>query len=262
MQGTMIVIGAGRVGTALHARSVGIGLACTLVGRDSGWEALDGPQGDPVILAVRNDDLIHVVARIPRNRRSDLVFIQNGAIREHLRENALQQATRGLLYFAVSRIGDPIQPGGTSWFSGTHALAIARWFGGMGLASESVDWGRFSFYELQKMCWIAAFGPLCDRHDVSVGVVVSEHRPELEALVAELAATGRVAFGVDVPLPYLVQSLCDYSNTIPDYRASTKEWRWRNGWFVDTARRHGLEIPVQEDVLQAIGRDPPLGGSG
>jgi len=208
---------------------------------------------------VRNDDLLDVLARVPRNRRPDLVFVQNGAIRDHLRENALQSATRGLIYFAVSRRGDPIQPGGTSWFSGTHGLAMARWFGAMGLAAESVDWGRFSFYELQKMCWIAAFGPLCDRHQVPVGRVVSEHRAELEALVAELASIGRVAFGVDVPLAYLVQSLCDYSNTIPDYRASTKEWRWRNGWFVATGARHRIDTPVHLELLRAIGRVPETG---
>jgi len=259
MQGSMIVIGAGRVGTALQARSTGIGVACSLVSRDAGWEALETPQGDPIIVAVRNDDLLDVVAKIPRNRRSDLVFIQNGAVREHLRDNALQRSTRGLIYFAVSKRGDPISPGGTSWFSGTHGLAMARWFGAMGLAAESVDWGRFSFYELQKMCWIAAFGPLCDRHQIAVGAVVDDHRVELEALVEEFAAIGRAALGVDVPLPYLVESLCAYSKTIPDYRASTKEWRWRNGWFVDTAIRRGLPIPVQRELLAAIGRAHLIG---
>ena len=261
MQGTVIVIGAGRVGTALQARSAEINVPCALVGRDRGWEALEAPQGDPVVVAVRNDDLLDVVARVPRPRRSDLVFIQNGAVREHLRENALQRATRGLIYFAVSQPGDPITPGGTSWFSGDHGLAMSRWFGAMGLAAESVDWGRFSFYELQKMCWIAAFGPLCDRHQTPVGAIVSDHRDELQALVAELAAVGRAASGVDVPLPYLVDSLCDYSKTIPDYRASTKEWRWRNGWFVDTARRRGIDIPIQRELLTAIGFADSLKGS-
>ena len=259
MQGSVIVIGAGRVGTALQARSTECGCVCTLVDRRSGWEALDGPQGDPIVLTVRNDDLKDVLARVPRKRRTDLVFVQNGAIREMLRSQALQRATRGLLYFAVSRLGEPIQPGGTSWFSGTHSLALARWFGQMGLAAESVDWGRFSFYEFQKLCWIAAFGPLCDRHQVSVGEVVAHHHSELQALVAEFAAVGRVAFGVDVPLDYLVRSLCDYSNTIPDYRASTKEWAWRNGWFVDTATRRGVSTPTHLELLRAIGRDPSTG---
>ncbi len=259
MQGRMIVIGAGRVGTALQARSTAIGLSCALVSRDEGWDALEGPQGDPIVLAVRNDDLLDVAARVPRHRRSDLVFVQNGAIREHLRANAMQRATRGLIYFAVSKLGDPISPGGTSWFSGDHGLAMARWFGAMGLQAEAVDWGRFSFYELQKMCWIATFGPLCDRYETTVGDIAANHRPELDALVAELAATGRVALGVDVPLEYLVESLCDYSRTIPDYRASTKEWRWRNGWFVDTATRFGQRIPVQRQLLTAIGRGHLIG---
>jgi ketopantoate reductase len=259
MQGSMIVIGAGRVGTALQVRSTECGLPCTLVSRDAGWEVLDGPQGDPILLAVRNDDLEHVLSRVPRKRRSDLVFVQNGAIREALRNQALQRATRGLLYFAVSRLGDPIQPGGTSWFSGAHALTLARWFGEMGLAAESVDWGRFSFYEFQKLCWIAAFGPLCDGHEATVGEVVSHHRLELEALVTEFAAVGRVAFGVDVPLDYLVQSLCEYSLTIPDYRATIKEWAWRNGWFVDTAMGRGISTPTHLGLLRALGRDPTTG---
>jgi ketopantoate reductase len=262
MQRITIVIGAGRVGTALQARSAKIGVPCALVSRDHGWEALEGPQGDPVILAVRNDDLLEVAARVPRNRRTDLVVIQNGAVRQHLRDNALERVTRGLIYFAVSKRGEPIQPGGTSWFSGHHGLTLARWFGQMGLSAESVDWGRFSFYELQKMCWIAAFGPLCDRHDTTVGDIADNHRDALHALVTELAAIGRAAHGIDVPIDYLVEGLCAYSRTIPDFRASTKEWRWRNGWFVETARRHHLKIPVQRELLTAIGHGHRIGPEG
>ena len=51
----MIVIGGGRVGTALAERSAEVGIDCTLVSRQHGWEALAGPPGDPILVTVRND---------------------------------------------------------------------------------------------------------------------------------------------------------------------------------------------------------------
>ncbi len=249
----MIVVGAGRVGAALKERSEAVGHPVQLVSRDQGWDALDGPQGDPVLLAVRNDDLVDVVARIPSHRRSDLVFLQNGAIRDLLRDLSLARATRGLLYFMVARRGDPITPGTTNWFCGPHGLVVARWLGGMGLKADDVDWARFSYYELEKLLWLACHGPLCEAHDATVGQIATTHRADLDALAAELTRVGRAALGVEAPVAYLQQRLVDYSLTIPTYRASVKEWPWRNGWLRDRARQHGVDTPLHDAWLEKTG---------
>ncbi|MFT4624507.1 MAG: ketopantoate reductase [Myxococcota bacterium] len=249
----MIVIGAGRVGTALEARAAAHELPCTLVRRDTGWEALEGPQGDPILVAVRNDALAAVVAATPTHRRDDLVFVQNGMIRDSLRALGVARATRGLLYFAVPTKGAPVQPGRTSWFSGAHGLGAARWLGAMGLASQSVDWARFSFYELEKVSWLVVHGLLCTVHECTVGEVAEAHPDAVLALVRELAALGRVAHGVDVPPEYLADKLLDYSRSVPEWRASVKEWEWRDGWFQAQAARFGVDTPVHRELLRAAG---------
>jgi len=236
----------------------------SLVSRDAGWEALGQPPGDPVLLAVRNDDLDAVLARVPEPRRDDLVFIQNGAIRTFLHERGLARATRGLIYFAVaSRVsegGGDVVPGFTSPFHGPHGARVARWLGQVELAARDVDWARFSYYELEKLLWLVCHGVLCETHQVKVGELVADHRDELAALVAELLPVGRAAMGVDAPVDYVVDRLVGYSQTIPGWSAAVKAWPWRNGWFVARAAEHGIATPMHDRLLADLGHGPtPVG---
>lgn len=245
----MLLIGSGRIGTALH-RAAGAD-ASTLIDRDHGWEALQGEAGEPVMLCVRNDDLDAVIDRVPEHRRADLVIVQNGALREYLADKGLTGVTRGLLYFAVAKKGDPISPGRTSWFTGPHGQECAAFLNRCGVEAQAIDWMRFAAKELEKLAWICVFGPLCDKHGVPVGRVVDEHYDEVAALTAEVRVIGRRAYGVDLPIDWLVHRLCDYSRSIPDYRASVKEWEWRNGWIQRTADAAGVDLPVHRAVLEA-----------
>ena len=224
----MIIIGAGRIGTALYAASMTRSIPCTLVTREENWKAVERPPGDPIVLAVRNAHLPAILERIPEHRRADLVFVQNGAIREWLANQSLGGCTRGILYFGVPSLGAPIQPGGVSPFSGPQAGRMTHWLVSLDLKAKAMDWGRFSAYELEKIAWLCAFGLLGDRYDATVSEIMEQHADVLEALVDEIRQVGRAAMSVDLPLDYL-RSVVDYY-TIPTWRASVKEWRWRNGW--------------------------------
>lgn len=250
----MFVIGAGRIGTALHQRATERGHPCTLVTRDEGWDLLGGRPGAPILVAVRNDDLDDVLARVPIHRRTDLVFIQNGMLRPWLRAVGLPLATRGLFYFAVPSRGAPIQPGGASPFFGAHAPEMVGWLADLGLAAHVVEWARFCSRELEKLIWNAAFGLLCEHLDTDVGGVCTEHFPELRSLVQELRRVGRAALGVDIPLDFLLNRLCTFSSTIPRYRGSVKEWDWRNGWLLEAAIQFRVSTPLHRELLHAIGK--------
>ncbi|MBT3222109.1 MAG: hypothetical protein HN348_23800 [Proteobacteria bacterium] len=250
----MIIIGAGRVGTALHTRSLASGVSCELVERDQGWDALDGPPGVAVVVAVRNDDLPDVVAQVPLHRRDDLVFIQNGMVRTWLRKNALGRCTRGLLYFAVPRRGAEIVFGDSSPFCGPYGLAMVQWLVTIGVKSHQVDWASFSARELEKLIWNSAFGLMCEHYGCSVGTIVDDHHGELQSLVTEMSAVGRAKMGVDVPLDFLMGRLCDYSRTIADYRGGVSEFPWRNGWFVKAAAQRNVSTPVHHELLRSVGR--------
>lgn len=245
------IIGAGRVGLALAARSP---VPCPLLRRDDDWRVLDCPPGQPIVLAVTNDALADVIARVPAARRPDLVFVQNGILDRWLREYDLDACTRGLLYFAVPRRGAPIEPGGTSVFTGPHAARMVAWFAAMTLPAEAASRAEFAAAALEKTIWNTAFGLLCERFACPVGQVVERHADGLAALTRELAAVGRAALGVDLDPAALTERLAGYARAIPDYRGAVKDWPWRNGWFVAAAHDHGVATPVHAELLRAVGR--------
>jgi len=244
------VIGAGRVGAALRQRDP---QRFALIDRAHGWDRLDGPAGAPILLAVRNDDLDDVLARIPGHRRADLAFVQNGMIRPWLAEHGLAQATRGLLFMAVASRGAPIEPGGESPFTGAHAQTLVEAFTGAKLPATLVDAETFANTELEKLLWNSCFGLLCDAYDCDVGAAVADYHDDLHALVAELLALSGPALGVSLALDPLIDRLAAYSRSIPRYRGAVKEWRWRNGWFVELAHERGLSLPVHDRLLAQAG---------
>lgn len=249
-----VLIGAGRIGGALHARS-----GWPLLGRGDDDSLLQQAPGAPILVCVRNDDLDAVLARVPAARRPDLVFIQNGMLEDFLRERGLTDATRGLLFLSVATRGAAIEVGGESPFTGPHAARVAELLRGLGIAAEAIDRRRFTAVMLEKLLWNCAFGLLCQVHGVDVGTVLSEHAGELGALVAELAAVGRAALGVpveDAELAGLIERLSAYSRSIPRVRAAVREWRWRNGWFVATARLKGLPLPVHQRLAARLSPPP------
>jgi ketopantoate reductase len=250
----MIVIGAGRVGGALSTRARLEHVPCTLVDRAHGWEALQRPAGEPVVLTVRNDDLDAVRERIPQHRRADLVFVQNGMIRDWLAKHQLQDATRGLLFFAVPSRGAPIETGPANPFWGPHAAALVEWFGQLGLPAEALDTRAFAIAELEKLLWNSCFGLLCERFDADVGTVVREHADTLGALVLELLPISEPAFELSLAMrdrEAMLERMRSYAARIPTNRASVKEWPWRNGWFV------GREpTPLHRELLEVTGHWP------
>lgn len=250
----MIVIGAGRVGTSLKRRSEEHGVEVTLVGRDTPDEALEGPQGDPIVVATRNDDLLAVLERVPDYRHEDLVFVQNGLYRGLLQNNQLSGATRGLIYFAATERYGTIDPGTVSWFFGPHALAMVRWFAVMKLKARSVDWARYTYFELEKLAWLCVFGVLCDAHGCTVGEALA-HRDDLDALVKEMIRFGRAVLNVDPPAEHLTSRLIEYTESIPTFRASVKEWEWRNGAVLREMAGREKRMPNMVRLLKAGGHE-------
>jgi ketopantoate reductase len=249
-----LVIGGGRIGTALVQQSQLRGLHVPLLTRLDGWQALKAPAGPPIAVCVRNDDLDAVVQRVPAHRRADLVFLQNGMLRPWLGRQGLDNATRGLLFFAVGQRGDAPLPGGTSPLTGPQAQAMAQWLAQLGLPAMAVAPGEFADVEVEKLLWNCAFGLMCQVYGCSVGQVVLLHRGQLSDLCAELLALAGPACGAELELQPLVERLCQYSLAIGDYRGAVKEWPWRNGWFVQQALAKGADCPVHTGLLQRIGR--------
>jgi ketopantoate reductase len=248
----MVIVGRGRVGGALADAAAARGLAAAVVGRVGGDAALADPGAGPLLVCTRNDDLPSVIARVPAARRPDLVFVQNGMLRTFLAGAGLAGAGRGLLRFAVARRGEPPVPGGDSVFTGPHAEAVVAFLVALGLPARAVSAEAFAGEELEKLVWNCALGLLGDALDLPVGPIARDHADALGALVEELAALGAPAVGLAAPPPGLFERVVAYSLEIGDYRASVKEWPWRNGWFEAEAARAWVATPVHEAWLRRV----------
>jgi hypothetical protein len=258
-QEAFVILGAGRVGRAIADRVTALDVPVALVTRTAGWSAIEtGPIGDPILVCVRADDLFDAITRVPERRRSDLVFIQNGAIRGLLQEFGLGDCTRGILYAAASEDG-MLTPGGDSPFCGHHALPIARILGAAGIPARVVNWASFTYFEAEKLLWICIFGVLSELHAVDVGTVASQHRDEVAGLVAELLPVLRASFGIDPDRGPVIDRLCLYASHIPSWKAAVREWKWRNGWLEALAARYGKHTPLHRAALVAAGHEALLG---
>lgn len=252
----MIIIGAGRVGGALAARAAAAGVEHTLVDRTRGWDTIEASEA-PIFVAVRNDDLASVIAKIPESAHARLVFTQNGMLRPWLDQHGLESATRGLLFFAVPSRGAPLDPGGDSPFVGPQAATVTEWLGRVLVPAAVVDPEQFAITELEKLLWNCCFGLLCEHTGKPVGAVVDQHDDMFCALVDELIAWGMPAFGLRLDTAdrdAMKERLRAYSRSIADYRGAVKEWPWRNGWFVQIAREPGLH----EQLLEQTGHGERL----
>ena len=186
------------------------------------------------------------------------MFVQNGMLDTFLDEHGCGTNTRGLLYFAVPTLGADVQPGGASIFTGLHSDAIVDWFQRLGLEARAVSRGDFSNQMASKLIWNCTFGLLCDVHDESVDSVVAKHRDDVALLVSDFVQISNGAIGTTLGATNTTEQLCIYSNSIPGYRATLKQWRWRNGWFVEAAQGlqdagtfHGTMMAKREGRLGA-----------
>jgi hypothetical protein len=248
----MTIIGAGRIGTALRRRAEERGQPLSLLGREqmARGGALAGPAGEPVLVAVRTDDLEALIPQVPEVRRPDLVFVQNGAIRELLAAHGLEHATRGVLYTMVAKRGDDLLAGESSPFVGPHAERVVQQLSALGVPAVALDGPTFGRFELEKLLWLAILGLLCEDSGEPVGRAVDTRRDDLVTLVGELLPVGRAAWGEQ---GWLVDRIVAYSKAIAAYRAQVKEWRWRNGWLQQQARAHGLPTPRHDALLIRTG---------
>jgi hypothetical protein len=234
------VLGAGRIGTAL----AGMATESTLVRRG---EPLPRHTG-PIVVCTRNDDLPEVVSLVPAGRHRDLVFVQNGLLGAWLKSQELEESTQALLYFAVPTIGAPPEDGGGTVVCGPWADAFCGLLAAGGLACTSVGPTAYNGSAAVKFLWICVLGVICDRFGCTVGEAVSERHAEVAALAEELSSIVCSELGIG-RIEDLPKELADYSMTIPGYRASVKEWRWRNGWIWERS-----QTPLHRLWLEESGR--------
>ncbi|PIA37096.1 hypothetical protein AQUCO_03100093v1 [Aquilegia coerulea] len=177
-----IIIGGGRVGTALQTMGNGTDL---MIKRG---QSVPSDFPGPILVCTRNDDLEAVLESTPHSRWKDLVFFQNGMLEPWFQSKGLQDAGQVLAYFAVSKLGEPpvdgktdTNPEGLTAAYGKWASAVATRLESGGLSCKVLEKEAFEKQMLEKLIWICAFMLVGARHPgATVGAVEKEYRSEVK----------------------------------------------------------------------------------
>ena len=151
----------------------------------------------PIYVCTRNDALDDVVSRTPEDRRSDLVFLQNGYIEGWLESKGLQDNTQVLLFLAVTAKGaDPIDgvtstnPEGLTAATGKHASDFTSRLAALDLKCKVLDKLAYDKAMYEKMFWICTMMLVgAAKECKTVGEAGSEHAALVGEVVDELAAS-------------------------------------------------------------------------
>ena len=220
------IVGAGRIGLALVKMADG---KATLFHRN---DSLQNMKAGPIVLCVRNDDLADIIPHLPKERHQDCIFVQNGMLQSWLIEHGLENCTQSLLYFAVAKRGDEPVDGGRTVTMGKWAFEFQELLQKGNIQSEVVSKEDFDVSMCSKYLWICVMSVLCDYYQCDVGTVLDKYSDSIRELTIECSTI--VAKHTGIPLgDQLYKELNDYTRTIPHYRCSVKEWKWRNGWLWD-----------------------------
>ncbi len=257
MSAPLLIVGRGRIGSLFADLAAAQGLAHRALSRADLPGPLGEPGAGPALVCTRNDDLDGLLPLVHPSRHAHLVFVQNGMLRPWLEARGLQGATQGLLYVAVPRVGAPPEPGGESLLWGPHAEVVAALLQRGGVAArattDAAEYARASAY---KFSWNAAFGLIGQATGLPVGAVAEREPEAVRALCAEMAPVLGAALGVDLDGAHMAEHGLAYARRIPAYKASLKEWRWRNGWLVEEARARGVALPEHAGWLARAGGAP------
>ena len=233
------VVGGGRIGTFLATLTE----AC-VVSRQHGELQPTGP----ILVCVRNSELENVILRTPLERRKDLIFIQNGMIDPLLESMGMQEATRGILYFAIETKGGNVVDGGGSAFCGTYAPWLVSVLHEAKIGAQVVTSEEFRKEMGRKLIWNSVFGLLGQVYQTDVGQILDRHRPEFQILLSELQSVfesaTKIGLGDD-----LEQFLTNYALEVSHYHCRASEWEWRNGWFLSK-----MPTPLHSQLSLKIGK--------
>lgn len=247
------------------------------------------PKNTPIFVCTGAESIYDVVQNTEHERLEDLVFMQNGFIREHLQERSNNSAdvsvrlgavTIAVLYFSVLERGGVAKEGGTTYVNGKWSSEFARILRAGGVRCEEVaSPADIDALALAKLLWASCLW-LVAHHVGGRPVGACHSLPDsaglLRGLVRELLPVAQHALGTEAssssPVARealgseeaLLAHMASYSARIPAALPSLplalQELPFRNGWFLAHGPPHAQPLHLQ--LLREHGADVGLGGAG
>lgn len=155
------IVGGGRIGSLLAEAG-----NCVLLGRGDLISSAD--EGNPILVATRNDALDGIIDNCPPNRLDDLVFLQNGYLDHYLESKGLSENTQALLYLSVTAKGAPaidgvtsVNPEGLTAATGKHAKAFADRVAALNLKCNVLSSKQYKPAMFEKLMYVAVVTLTC-----------------------------------------------------------------------------------------------------
>jgi hypothetical protein len=140
------IIGNGRIGSVL-AQGVTAN-NCKVLGRHDKIDPMN--VGQPIYIATRNDALATIIDNCPQERKSDLVFLQNGYLDKLLESKGLINNTQVLLYLSVPSKGAiPV--------TGIHAISFQQCLQSINMKCNIVNPTLYRPAMFEKLMYVFLF---------------------------------------------------------------------------------------------------------
>jgi ketopantoate reductase len=244
----IVIVGMGEIGKRLAAAGDSLGVTVTRVTRSQNSDAVPGPAGTPLLLSVRESDLPEVLAKIPRERGRDTIFVQNGFVDEAIAP--YKDHTRAVLWFTAkgSFFADLLQ----SPVFGPRADIVRRLIRAAGASAEEIaDRDVFRRYALEKAVWSCVVGAPLTVWGCDLTTARHQRMADIEAIVKEACSVVRAALGAEIEPARVLATLDDTSTQLGWMRGGTKAIGWRNGKVVEWGRKYGIATPANRAVVDA-----------
>ncbi len=248
---TIHLIGPGEVGSRIGAALDSQGWRVNPVTRTRGWDRASDP-GDrsPRLVAVREEDLSAVLARLGTELRDRTVLVQNGFLEAV--HGDLGAVTRGLIYFTSK--GEFFEVLCASPFFGPYGEPLARALSEAGLAAEAID-DREDYLRamIAKGIWNVVVGLPLAVHRLDLGTYLASRHHEFRALVDESARAAAAAYECDVDPEAVATKIIETTERLGWVGGGKKALPWRNGAIARFGRLHSIPTPINDGLLMAAG---------
>ena len=219
------VIGLGRLGDFFRR-----GLGVRGYGRGDSLASVVGP----TLVCVRVADLDGLLPQIPEVVRPHLVFVQNGFYDPLLQSHGIIEATKMVVYFAVSQKGAPPTDSGMSVVVGKYSEAVISALSPLGIEVSQHQQAQWRALAHEKILWLSVMGLLSELYHLSAVDLVSHRADEFVALTTELGqlCQEKLSCEFDGGIRGLKDRLLHYTASLGDYRTVVKEFDYRNGYLL------------------------------
>lgn len=219
------VIGLGRLGDFFSR-----GLGVRGYGRGDSLASVAGP----TMVCVRVTDLDSLLPQLPERVKRHLIFVQNGFYDPILQSHGIEEATKMVVYFAVSQKGLPPEDPGMSVVVGKYSEAVISALRPLGIQVSQRPQSQWRALAHEKILWLSIMGLLSELYNLSAADLVSQKAGEFAALTAELGqlCQDKLSCEFDGGLRGLNERLLHYTGSLGEYKTVVKEFDYRNGYLL------------------------------